>query len=87
MRKQLCDALIKRSANSSMVFLTGDLGFMALEPLQHAMGSRFINAGVSEQNMVSVVHLSGIFWSSFVLERQDICSAGWVGFIDYVVSG
>ena len=54
MRKQLCDALIKRSANSSMVFLTGDLGFMALEPLQHAMGSRFINAGVSEQNMVSV---------------------------------
>ncbi len=37
-----------------MVFLTGDLGFMALEPLQKAMGSRFINAGVSEQNMVSV---------------------------------
>ena len=37
-----------------MVFLTGDLGFMALEPLQLAMGSRFINAGVSEQNMISV---------------------------------
>jgi transketolase len=37
-----------------MVFLTGDLGFMALEPLQKAMGSRFINAGVSEQNMVTV---------------------------------
>ena len=54
MRKQLCDALVDRAANSSMVFLTGDLGFMALEPLQKAMGSRFINAGVSEQNMVSV---------------------------------
>ena len=37
-----------------MVFLTGDLGFMALEPLQQAMGERFINAGVSEQNMISV---------------------------------
>lgn len=37
-----------------MVFLTGDLGFMALEPLQHAMQARFINAGVAEQNMVSV---------------------------------
>ncbi|WP_239024362.1 transketolase [Ramlibacter humi] len=37
-----------------MVFLTGDLGFMALEPLQDAMGPRFINAGVAEQNMVSV---------------------------------
>lgn len=54
MRKQLCDALVARSANPAMVFLTGDLGFMALEPLQSAMGPRFINAGVAEQNMVSV---------------------------------
>ncbi|WP_445146000.1 hypothetical protein [Dyella sp. Tek66A03] len=37
-----------------MVFLTGDLGFMALEPLQEALGERFINAGVAEQNMISV---------------------------------
>lgn len=55
MRKQLCDALVARSeASADMVFLTGDLGFMALEPLREAMGQRFINAGVSEQNMVSV---------------------------------
>ena len=54
MRKQLCDALVKRSNNPDMVFLTGDLGFMALEPLQAAMGDRFINAGVAEQNMVTV---------------------------------
>jgi transketolase len=36
------------------VFLTGDLGFQALEPLREKMGERFINAGVAEQNMVSV---------------------------------
>lgn len=54
MRKQLCDALVVRSANPDMIFLTGDLGFMALEPLQQAMQSRFINAGIAEQNMVSV---------------------------------
>lgn len=54
MRKQLCDALVLRSANPDMVFLTGDLGFMALEPLQAALGERFINAGVAEQNMISV---------------------------------
>ncbi len=54
MRKQLCDALVARSARPEMVFLTGDLGFMALEPLQKAMGPRFINAGVAEQNMISV---------------------------------
>lgn len=37
-----------------MTFLTGDLGFMALEPLRGVMGDRFINAGVAEQNMLSV---------------------------------
>lgn len=49
-------ALVARAVakDSKMVFLTGDLGFMALEPLQSAMGERFINAGVAEQNMISV---------------------------------
>ena len=34
MRKQFCDALVARSDDPEMLFLTGDLGFMALEPLQ-----------------------------------------------------
>lgn len=54
MRTRLCTALVARSKQIQMVFMTGDLGFMALEPLQHALGSRFVNAGVAEQNMVSV---------------------------------
>ena len=54
MRKQLCEALILRSSSSNMTFLTGDLGFMALEDLRDAMGERFLNAGVAEQNMISV---------------------------------
>ena len=54
MRKQLCDALVARAVKQEMVFLTGDLGFMALEKLQEVLGQRFINAGVAEQNMVSV---------------------------------
>src|SRR5450830_913541 len=54
MRKQLSDALVARSKDGKMAFLTGDLGFMALEPLQLALADRFINAGVSEQNMISV---------------------------------
>jgi transketolase len=36
------------------VFLTGDLGFQAFESLAKALGPRFINAGVAEQNMVLV---------------------------------
>jgi transketolase len=55
MRKAFCDAMVAHAAQSRrMVFLTGDLGFMALEPLREALGERFINAGVAEQNMVSV---------------------------------
>jgi len=42
------------AAIPELVFLTGDLGFRALEPLRDRLGDRFINAGVAEQNMVSV---------------------------------
>jgi transketolase len=54
MRNIFCETLVKHSSNSDFVFLTGDLGYMALEPLQKAAGTRFINAGLSEQNMISV---------------------------------
>jgi transketolase len=54
MRNELCRELVARADNPNMVFLTGDLGFMALEPLQEAMQARFINCGVAEQNMISV---------------------------------
>ena len=54
MRNAFCSALVELAADPAFVFLTGDLGFQALEPLRHKMGERFINAGVAEQNMVSV---------------------------------
>ena len=54
MRKQFCDAMVARGVDPRVVFLSGDLGFMALEPLQQSLGERFINAGVAEQNMISV---------------------------------
>ena len=54
MRQAFCNGLVQRALLPEFVFLTGDLGFKALEPLRDALGARFINAGVSEQNMVSV---------------------------------
>jgi len=42
------------SRDTRLIFLTGDLGFGALEKVQAGMGARFINMGVSEQNMVAV---------------------------------
>ena len=54
MRSAFCNAMLERVSERGLVFFTGDLGFMALEPLQARMGRRFINAGVAEQNMISV---------------------------------
>jgi len=54
MRKVLCHCLVGHASDPDFVFLTGDLGFQALEPLRDAAGRRFINAGVAEQNMISV---------------------------------
>src|SRR6185503_3737537 len=54
MRDPFRQAMIALAAQKPYIFLTGDLGFMALEELQEILGQRFINAGVAEQNMVSV---------------------------------
>jgi transketolase len=54
MRNEFCSAMVALAAREPYFFMTGDLGFMALEPLQEALAARFINAGVAEQNMISV---------------------------------
>jgi transketolase len=40
--------------NDKIIFLTGDLGFMALENIRNKIKKRFINVGVSEQNMIAM---------------------------------
>ena len=54
MRDGACSSWIELFRERPFVFLTGDLGFRALEPLRDVMGDHFINAGVAEQNMISV---------------------------------
>ncbi len=87
MRNALCSALVERAARPDFVFLTGDLGYGALEPLRAALGERFVNAGVAEQNMVSVaagLSASGlnawaysiapfIYGRPFEQIRNDVC--------------
>jgi transketolase len=45
------------------VFLTGDVGYNSLEPVQEVMGDRFINCGIAEANMVSMA--AGLAKSGF----------------------
>ena len=53
MRREFSDAIEKIALeDEKVVFITGDLGYNALENLQAAMGNRFINAGVAEQKLM-----------------------------------
>ncbi|WP_375313599.1 transketolase C-terminal domain-containing protein [Bradyrhizobium sp. A5] len=55
MRKSMMLAITDHAeCDPGVVFLTGDLGFSVVEPVAELLGPRFINAGVAEQNMISV---------------------------------
>src|SRR5262245_7628736 len=55
MRKAFVRTLIELAAvDKRILLLTGDLGFMALEPFVERYPDRFFNVGVAEQNMVGI---------------------------------
>ncbi|MGA9116835.1 MAG: transketolase C-terminal domain-containing protein [Bacteroidota bacterium] len=65
MRAEFAQAIIRaRAQHPEFLFLTGDLGYMALEGVREHYGDRFINAGVAEQNMISVA--AGLARGGFV---------------------
>jgi transketolase len=54
-RKAFIAALTKLAGQDERIMLlTGDLGFMLLEPFYNQFPERFINVGVAEQNMVGI---------------------------------
>jgi transketolase len=59
--RALCDAA---EADPRVVLLTGDLGYMALEPFRDRFPDRFVNAGVAEQNMIGVA--TGLAEAGFI---------------------
>ena len=55
MRAEFARAMIALfRKRGDLVFVTGDLGYMALEGVAETYGERFINAGIAEQNAVSL---------------------------------
>jgi transketolase len=55
MRNAFIGALIDIAEQDlRVVLLTGDLGFMVIEPFAQKMPDRFINVGVAEQNMIGI---------------------------------
>jgi transketolase len=42
------------AADERIILLTGDLGYMVMEPFRERFPQRFINAGVAEQNLIGI---------------------------------
>jgi transketolase len=55
-----------------IVLLTGDLGYMALEPFAERFPERFVNVGVAEQNMLGIA--------------TGLAEAGWIPFVYSIVT-
>jgi transketolase len=65
MRRAFVSTLVALAdADPRILLLTGDLGYMALEPFADRFPGRFFNAGVAEQNMVGVA--SGLAEAGFI---------------------
>ena len=60
-----------------ILLLTGDLGYMALEPFSEKFPDRFFNVGVAEQNMVGLAAdwRKQDFSPSFI-QLQRLCRCG-----------
>jgi len=76
MRNAFAEAVISYCNNDDFIFLTGDLGFMALEEVKEAFGNRFVNVGVAEQNMIGVASgLAREGFKVFVYSIAPFCYA------------
>jgi transketolase len=73
MRGAFVKALTELAANDSRILLlTGDLGYMALEPFADKYPERFFNVGVAEQNMVGLA--TGLAEAGFIPYVYSIVS-------------
>jgi transketolase len=88
MRAEFAQAMVSLfEKRRDLVFVTADLGYMALEGVAKTYGDRFINAGVAEQNAVSLAaglaregHLPWVYSTSafavlrpYEQIRNDVC--------------
>ncbi|MSU73886.1 hypothetical protein EXS56_01970 [Candidatus Kaiserbacteria bacterium] len=53
-RDFVAQVLVEMERDPSIVFLTGDLGFNALEKIKEKFPDRFLNVGIAEQHMVGM---------------------------------
>jgi len=71
MRTAFIDQLIKEARNNDKIFLlVGDLGFSVVEPFAEEFPERYINVGISEQNMAGVA--AGLAMNGYIVYIYSI---------------
>ena len=68
-----------------IVLLTGDLGFMALEPFAERFPDRFFNVGVAEQNMVGLA--TGLAEAGFIPYVYSIVTFASLRPLEFIRNG
>src|SRR5438093_3574694 len=65
MRRAFVNTLVELAeSDPRILLLTGDLGYLALEPFSERFPDRFFNVGVAEQNMVGLA--TGLAEAGFI---------------------
>lgn len=86
MRKAFIDSLCKIAAEDErVILLTGDLGFMVMEPFRAQFPQRFINVGVAEQNMIGVA--TGLAEAGFIPYAYSIATFASLRPFEFIRNG
>ena len=86
MRQALVKALCKLAAEDERILLlTGDLGYMALEPFRERFPSRFLNVGVAEQNLIGVA--TGLAEAGFLPYAYSIATFASLRPFEFIRNG
>jgi transketolase len=86
LRKAFIDALCKIAADDErVILLTGDLGFMVMEPFRTQFPRRFINVGVAEQNMIGVA--TGLAEAGFLPYAYSIATFASLRPFEFIRNG
>lgn len=86
MRQAFVKALCELAASDErIVLLTGDLGYMALEPFRESFPTRFFNVGVAEQNMIGVA--TGMAEAGFIPYAYSIATFASLRPFEFIRNG
>ncbi len=86
MRKAFIDSLCGiAAADERVILLTGDLGFMVMEPFRARFPRRFINVGVAEQNMIGVA--TGLAEAGFLPYAYSIATFASLRPFEFIRNG